>query len=49
MSRYYTDEFKEKIVTLHKSGRVVTKLVEGYGIAKLLWSSFFVTLLANKI
>jgi len=42
MSRYYADEFKEKIVGLYRSGRTVRELSDEYGIGKSTistWSS----------
>lgn len=34
MSRYYTDEFKEKIVELRQSGKTTVDLAREYKIAK---------------
>jgi transposase len=34
MSRYYNDEFKQKIVELRKSGKTVSELVQEYKLAK---------------
>lgn len=34
MPQQYTQEFKETIVQLHKSGKSVAELVKEYGIAK---------------
>lgn len=34
MSRYYTDEFKEKIVELKKAGKSTTDIMREYGVSK---------------
>lgn len=34
MSRYYTDEFKQKIVELKASGKKTSELVREYGVSK---------------
>jgi len=34
MSRYHSDEFKEQIVLLRKSGRTIRELADEYGLAK---------------
>lgn len=44
MSRYYTDEFKQKIVELRKSGRSLSDLSREYKISKssvLNWDKQF--------
>lgn len=34
MSRYYTDDFKQKIVELRRSGKPTSELVQEYKLAK---------------
>jgi transposase len=44
MSRYYTDEFKKKIVELKQNGKITSELVKEYGVAKstiLTWEKQF--------
>lgn len=34
MSRYYTEEFKQQIVALKRSGKAISEIVKEYNIAK---------------
>ena len=46
--RKYTDEFKQQLVELYRSGKRRCDICREYDIATLLWSSIFVTLVAKK-